>query len=70
MTEIIFNTNLSKDGYLLCPKEYLFKEAEYKVIVSFPQKLATDDEIEATAVSDNIEEYLTKEEINYYMRLD
>lgn len=70
MKEIIFNTKISKDGFLICPKEFLFDGAEYKVIVSLPSKIASSKDIEVTAVSDNSVEYLTKEEVNYYLTLD
>lgn len=70
MTEIVFNTTLWKDGYLFCPKEFLFNEAEYKVIVSLPQNNASSMVIELAAAKDNCREFLTKEELDYYMTLD
>ena len=70
MYEIIFNSKLMEGGTLFCPKEYSFKEADYKVIVKLPEKDASDIDIETSAMADNSEEFLTNEEIKYYMNLD
>jgi hypothetical protein len=69
MYEIVFNSKLKDEDSLYCPKEFSFKEAEYKVIVTMPDKDASDNDIETSAVVDNSEEYLTQDEINYYMNL-
>ena len=70
MYEIVFNSKLNDEGSLYCPKEFSFKEAEYKVIVILSERDASDIEIETSAAVDNSEEFLTQEEINYYMTLD
>jgi len=70
MHEIVFESQLLKDGHLYCPKEYAAPSAKFKVIVSLPDEYATDSEIELASVIDNSDEFLSKEELNYYMNLD
>ncbi len=70
MQEVIFDSQLLKDGHLYCPKEYAKPEAKFKVIVSLPDEDATDSEMEMAAVADNSDEFLSREEIDYYLNLD
>jgi hypothetical protein len=70
MHEIVFESQLLKDGHLYCPKEYATPRAKFKVIVTLPDKYATDSEIELASVIDNSDEFLSEEELNYYMSLD
>jgi len=69
MSEIVFESQLLKDGHLYCPKEYATPRAKFKVIVSIPDEFATDSEIELASAIDNSDESLSKEEVNY-MNLD
>lgn len=70
MPEVVFDSKLLKDGHLYCPKEYAIKKAHYKVIVSITEYDATDTELELAAVHDSPGDYLTKSEIEYYLKLD
>jgi hypothetical protein len=70
MNDIVFESQLLKDGHLYCPKEYATPRAKFKVIVSMPEEYATDSEIELASVTDNSDEFLSQEELNYYMSLD
>ncbi len=36
MSEIVFESQLLRDGHLSCPEEYANPEAQFKVIVSLP----------------------------------
>jgi hypothetical protein len=70
MQEIVFDSQLLKDGHLFCPKEYARPEARFKVIVSLPDLNVTDGEIEMAAVTDSPDDFLSKEELDYYLNLD
>ena len=70
MHEVVFESQLLKDGHLYCPKEYAKPRARFKVIVSLPNEDATDSEIELASAVDNSDEFLSEEEINYYMSLE
>jgi DNA/RNA endonuclease G (NUC1) len=70
MHDVIFESQLLKGGYLYCPKEYAVPKAKYKVIASFPDETAVDSEIEMASVVDQSGEFISQEELNYYMRLD
>lgn len=70
MHEVVFESQLLKDGHLYCPKEYAKPRAKFKVIVSLPDEDATDSEIETVSAIDQSGEFLSEEEINYYMGLD
>ncbi len=70
MHEVIFESQLLKDGHLYCPKKYAKPRAKFKVIVSLPGEDATDSEIELASAVDNSDEFLSEEEINYYMSLE
>ncbi|MCL5991402.1 MAG: hypothetical protein M1419_04800 [Bacteroidetes bacterium] len=70
MNEIVFSSKLIDEGSLYCPKEYSYKEADYKVIVTLPESDNNSLDIESSAAIDNSEDYLSNEEINYYLTLD
>jgi hypothetical protein len=42
MQELIFESQLLKDGHLYCPEEYANPRAQFKVIVSMPVEKAGD----------------------------
>lgn len=42
MQEVIFESQLLKDGHLYCPKEYANPKAQFKVIVSLPDEEVGD----------------------------
>lgn len=70
MRESVFNSKLLEDGHLYCPKKFAVKDAKFKVIVSIPQDNASDSEIEMASTIDNPDDFLTEEEIKYYLLLD
>lgn len=38
MQEVVFKSQLLKDGHLYCPREYAIPEAEFRVVVSLPKE--------------------------------
>jgi hypothetical protein len=68
MSEIIFDTKLLDNGSLYCPKELSNKEAKYKVIVNLPDNEDFNEDIEKSAAADNSSDFLTKEELEYYLQ--
>ncbi|MBW8048885.1 MAG: hypothetical protein FVQ77_00800 [Cytophagales bacterium] len=69
MGKSVFNSKLLEDGHLYCPKKFAVKDAKFKVIVSIPQDNASDSEIEMASTIDNPDDFLTEEEIKYYLQL-
>lgn len=68
-----FESKLLPDGHLYCPGEFAKKEnAKFKVIVTYEDiKIeATDREIETSSVNDVSEDFLSEEELNYYLNLE
>jgi hypothetical protein len=73
MNTLSFNSQLLPDGHLYCPEQFTHKkDIKFKVLVMFEntQSQASAKEIEQAAVIDNSEEFLSQEEINYYMKLE
>lgn len=70
MHEVVFDSQLLQDGHLYCPQEYANPRARFKVIVSLPDESATDTEIELVSVVDHADDFLSKEEVDYYLSLD
>ncbi|VAX35712.1 hypothetical protein MNBD_UNCLBAC01-513 [hydrothermal vent metagenome] len=73
MKKIIFETDLLPDGHLYCPPEFLGKKnLHFDVIVSFEEqeKKALDEDIERAALNDVSEDFLSKEELEYYFNLE
>ncbi len=68
MYELVFDSQLSENGTLYCPKEFSFKNAIYKVIVKVDDNDAVDSE--NSAIVDNSFDFLSEEEVNYYINLD
>ncbi len=65
MQEVIFESKLLKDGHLYCPKNKLSLLSNFKGPL-----YATDSEIEMAAVADQAEEFLSDQELEYYMNLN
>ena len=73
MKEIIFESKLLPDGHLHCPEEIAKKKnARFKVIayIEETEDLVTEQEIELAAVQDLSEDFLSEDELNYYLNLD
>jgi hypothetical protein len=72
MNTLIFDTQLLPDGHLDCPQEFAHKPSiQFKVIAIFEEqeRVASDQDIERAAIHDTFNEYLTSEELNYYLAL-
>jgi len=72
METVVFESRLLPDGHLYCPEKFVKnKNIRFKVVVIFEKTYleATDRDIERTAVHDVSDEFLTDEEINYYLNL-
>lgn len=70
MYEVVFNSKLTDNGTLYCPKEYTFGNADYKVIVSVPEDNDITSEAELSAINDNSADFLSDQEIQYYLNLE
>ncbi|MBM2816069.1 MAG: hypothetical protein HW421_2831 [Ignavibacteria bacterium] len=70
MYEIVFNSKLTENGALYCPKEYSFIDADYKVILTLPDNNEDISEAEKSAIIDNSSDFLSAQEISYYLNLD
>ncbi len=71
---LISDSQLLSDGHLSCPKEFAQRKNAQFLKSSSSLKSrhyeATDRDIEQAAVLDNSNEYLSQEELNYYMKLE
>jgi len=68
----MFDSQLLSDGHLFCPKQFRGKKnAQFKVLVIFEDipPEASDYEMETAAIQDTSEEYLSQEELGYYLKL-
>ena len=73
MNTIAFKSKLLPDGHLYCPKEFSSKtNAKFRVIVTFNDKdnEASDQDIELSSVNDISYDFLSEEEVNYYLNLE
>lgn len=73
MNTLIFDSQLLPDGHLSCPKEFVHKKnVQFKVLVIFEETNleASDQDIEHTALLDHSDEFLSQEELDYYMHLE
>ena len=73
MNKIAFKSKLLPDGHLYCPKEFTKKKnAKFKVIVMFEDNKieASDQDIELSSIKDISENFLSQEELNYYLNLE
>ncbi len=73
MNTATFESTLLPDGHLYCPKEFgQKKNAQFKVIVIFEENNdaeATEFDTELSAVNDNSTDFLSEEELSYYLSL-
>ncbi len=73
MNTVCFESKLLPDGHLYCPKEIAQKKnAHFKVIVMFEnsEMEASERDIELSAIRDISTEFLSEEELRYYMNLE
>lgn len=73
MKKAVFETTLLPDGHLDCPREYVHrKDAHFKVVVTFEEPragAATDRDRELAAIHDLSDDFLSEEELSYYLAL-
>ncbi len=68
----VFKSKVLSDGHLYCPKELARKkDAQFKVIVTFKETdiEASEHEVELSAINDVSEDFLSEEEVSYYLNL-
>ena len=72
MQEAVFDSRLLKDGHLYCPEEFAKPKAKFKVIVTLPDHEvdASESDIEMAAAADNSDDFLSHQELEYYLSLD
>ena len=73
METLAFESKLLPDGHLYCPKEVARKKnVKFKVIVTFEDEKveASDHDIELSAINDVSDDFLSEEELNYYLNLE
>ncbi len=72
MEKVIFESKVLPDGHLYCPDELVRKKnAKFKVIATFEKTNleASEREIELSAINDTSEDFLSNEELDYYLKL-
>lgn len=73
MNMVSFESKLLPEGNLYCPKEFTKKKnIHFKVIVTFDDHdiEAKDHDIELSAIKDNSSDFLSREELDYYLNLE
>jgi hypothetical protein len=73
MKKMVFESKILPDGHLYCPDELAGeKNAHFEVIVTFKETdliEASESEIELSAINDTSDDFLTEEELSYYLSL-
>lgn len=72
MKKMVFESKVLPDGHLYCPDELAReKNAHFKVIVTSDNAAveASEHEVELASISDITEDFLSDEELNYYLSL-
>ncbi len=70
---LVFDSHMLPDGHLACPREFLHhKNVQFKVLVLLDEADhdASDADIELAAVHDVGDEFLSQEDVNFYLALD
>lgn len=73
MKEIVFESKLLPDGHLYCPKKFAKKKnVRFKVVVIFDEidDRVSEQEMEYAAAQDLTDDFLSEEEVNYYLNLE
>lgn len=72
MKKDVFESKVLPDGHLHCPDEFTRKKnAHFKVIVTYDEidLEASDQEVQLSAIKDLSGDFLSDEELNYYLNL-
>ena len=72
MQTVVFESKLLPDGHLYCPEEFVQKKnVRFKVVVTLgePYSEAADHDIEQSTIHDVSDDFLTAEELRYYLNL-
>lgn len=70
MEKLVFESKVLLDEHLCCPQRLAHKKNDrFKVIVTFEETEveASEREIELSAINDVSEDFLSAEELNYYL---
>jgi len=70
MQTVVFESKLLPDGHLYCPEEFVQKKnVRFKVVVTLGETYpeAADRDIEQSAINDVSDDFLTAEELRYYL---
>lgn len=70
---LVFDSHMLPDGHLACPQEFLHqKNVQFKVFVFLDESKyeASKTDIELAAAQDAGDDFLSQEEVNYYLALD
>ena len=71
--KLVFDSKLLPDGHLYCPEEFIYmKDVHFKVVVAFEKETdfeASEHEIEIANINDVSKDFLSEEELNYYLNL-
>jgi hypothetical protein len=72
MQTVVFESKLLPDGHLYCPEEFVQnKNIRFKVVVTLGETYpeAADRDLEQSAIHDVSDDFLTAEELSYYLNL-
>lgn len=72
MGKVVFESKLLPDGHLYCPEKLAQKKnTHFKVIATFDGNYleANDLDVELSALNDVSEDFLSEEELSYYLKL-
>jgi len=71
--KLVFDSKLLPDGHLYCPEELVYmKDVHFKVVVVFEKETdfeVSKHEIEIANITDVSNDFLSEEELNYYLNL-
>lgn len=73
MKTLIFDSHLLLNGHLSCPKEFAHKKnVHFKVVAVFEEteQQASDQDLEKAAIQDTGDDFLSQNELDYYLSLD
>lgn len=70
---LVLDSYVLPDGHLACPERFIQqKNIQFKILVLFDEteKKASQVDMEYAAVKDTGDDFLSREELNYYLALD
>jgi hypothetical protein len=71
MNTLTFESQLLPEGYLYCPAKFHKSNARFHVTVIFEEPTeANNNDIELAAIQDISNDFLSQEELDYYLKLE